>query len=176
MKKVASLVAALLVFFVILAIPIDPTLLAPEAKSVAAVTILMILLWVTGAIPLEATALLPLIFFPVLGVLSPAEVAASYGDQVIFLFLGGFIIAMAMQRWGLHRRIALHIIHIAGTSPQRLILGFMVATAFLSMWISNTATTMMMIPIAVAIILTIIPGRIRILKASTERSRRLQNA
>ena len=158
MKKVASLVAALLVFFVILAIPIDPTLLAPEAKSVAAVTILMILLWVTGAIPLEATALLPLIFFPVLGVLSPAEVAASYGDQVIFLFLGGFIIAMAMQRWGLHRRIALHIIHIAGTSPQRLILGFMVATAFLSMWISNTATTMMMIPIAVAIILTIIPG------------------
>ena len=158
MKKVASILAAFLVFFAILAIPIDPALLAPEAKSVAAVTILMILLWVTGAIPLEATALLPLILFPVLGVLSPAEVAASYGDQVIFLFLGGFIIAMAMQRWGLHRRIALHIIHIAGTSPQRLILGFMVATAFLSMWISNTATTMMMIPIAVAIILTIIPG------------------
>ncbi|CVK34675.1 SLC13/DASS family transporter [Methanoculleus bourgensis] len=157
MKKVASILAAFLVFFAILAIPIDPALLAPEAKSVAAVTILMILLWVTGAIPLEATALLPLILFPVLGVLSPAEVAASYGDQVIFLFLGGFIIAMAMQRWGLHRRIALHIIRVTGTSPRRLVLGFMVATAFLSMWISNTATAMMMIPIAVAIILTIIP-------------------
>src|SRR5690554_4818824 len=129
MKKVASILAAFLVFFAILAIPIDPALLAPEAKSVAAVTILMILLWVTGAIPLEATALLPLILFPVLGVLSPAEVAASYGDQVIFLFLGGFIIAMAMQRWGLHRRIALHIIRVTGTSPRRLVLGFMVATA-----------------------------------------------
>ena len=157
MKKVASILAAFLVFFAILAIPIDPAILAPEAKSVAAVTILMILLWVTGAIPLEATALLPLILFPVLGVLSPAKVAASYGDQVIFLFLGGFIIAMAMQRWGLHRRIALHIIRVTGTSPRRLVLGFMVATAFLSMWISNTATAMMMIPIAVAIILTIIP-------------------
>lgn len=158
MKKVASIIAALFVFFMVLAIPIDPAILAPEAKSVAAVTVLMILLWVTGTIPLEATALLPLILFPVLGVLTPAEVAASYGDQVIFLFLGGFIIAMAMQRWGLHRRIALHIIRIAGTSPKRLVLGFMIATAFLSMWISNTATTMMMIPIAVAIILTIIPG------------------
>ena len=164
MKKVASILAAFLVFFAILAIPIDPTVLAPEAKSVAAVTILMILLWVTGAIPLEATALLPLILFPVLGVLSPAKTAASYGDQVIFLFLGGFIIAMAMQRWGLHRRIALHIIRVAGTSPRRLVLGFMVATAFLSMWISNTATAMMMIPIAVAIILTIIPGTDRALE------------
>ncbi len=157
MKKIASILAAFIVFLAILAIPIDPALLAPEAKSVAAVTTLMILLWVTGAIPLEATALLPLILFPVLGVLSPAEVAASYGDPVIFLFLGGFIIAMAMQRWGLHRRIALHIIRVAGTSPRRLVLGFMVSTAFLSMWISNTATAMMMIPIAVAIILTIIP-------------------
>lgn len=158
MKKVAFILAALLIFLTVLAIPIDPAILTPEAKSVAAVTILMVLLWVTGAIPLEATALLPLIFFPILGVLSPGEVAASYGDQVIFLFLGGFIIAMAMQRWNLHRRIALNIIRVAGTSPRRLVLGFMIATAFLSMWISNTATAMMMIPIAVAIILTIIPG------------------
>ena len=158
MKKVAIIVASLLVFFAILAIPIDPTVLAPEARSVAAVTVLMILLWGTGVIPLEATALLPLVLFPVLGVLSPVKVAESYGNEVIFLFLGGFIIAMSMQRWNLHRRIALHIIRIVGTSPRRLVLGFMVATAFLSMWISNTATTMMMIPIAVAIILTIIPG------------------
>ncbi len=158
MKKVAVIVASLLVFFAVLAIPVDPGLLAPEAKSVAAVTILMVLLWVTGVIPLEATALLPLVLFPALGVLSPVETAVSYGNEVIFLFLGGFIIAMSMQRWGLHRRIALQIIRIVGTSPRRLVLGFMVATAFLSMWISNTATAMMMIPIAVAIILTIIPG------------------
>ena len=151
MKKVAFIVASLLIFFAILAIPIDPTVLAPEAKAVLAVTVLMVLFWVTGVIPLEATALLPLVLFPVLGILSPAEVAVSYGNEVIFLFLGGFIIAMSMQRWGLHRRIALNIIRVVGTSPRRLVLGFMVATAFLSMWISNTATTMMMIPIAVAI-------------------------
>jgi sodium-dependent dicarboxylate transporter 2/3/5 len=158
MSRVTVIIASLLVFFAILAIPVDPGVLAPEAKSVAAVTVLMVLFWVTGVIPLEATALLPLVLFPVLGVLSPVKVAESYGNEVIFLFLGGFIIAMSMQRWGLHRRIALNIIQVVGTSPKRLVLGFMVATAFLSMWISNTATAMMMIPIAVAIILTIIPG------------------
>ncbi|WP_292522504.1 SLC13 family permease [Methanoculleus sp.] len=158
MNKVAFIVVSILVFFAILAIPVDPGLLAPEAKAVAAVTVLMVLLWVTGVIPLEATALLPLVLFPALGILSPVKVAESYGNEVIFLFLGGFIIAMSMQRWGLHRRIALHIIRIVGTSPRRLVLGFMVATAFLSMWISNTATAMMMIPIAVAIILTVLPG------------------
>lgn len=173
MNRVAAIIASLLVFFVVLAIPVDPTVLAPEAKSVAAVTILMILLWVTGVIPLEATALLPLVLFPVLGVLSPAQVAESYGNEVIFLFLGGFIIAMSMQRWGLHRRIALHIIRLVGTSPRRLVLGFMVATAFLSMWISNTATAMMMIPIAVAIILTIIPGTDKSLESLDEKEQAL---
>ncbi len=158
MRKVAFIVASFIVFLLVLAIPVDPTVLAPEAKSVAAVTILMILFWISGVIPLEVTALLPLVFFPALGVLTPVQVAKSYGDEVIFLFLGGFIIAMSMQRWGLHRRIALQIIRIVGTSPRRLVLGFMLATGFLSMWISNTATTMMMIPIAVAIILTIMPG------------------
>ncbi|BBL66988.1 SLC13 family permease [Methanoculleus chikugoensis] len=173
MSKVAVIVASLLVFFAILAIPIDPTVLAPEARSVAAVTVLMILFWVTGVIPLEATALLPLVLFPALGVLSPVKVAESYGNEVIFLFLGGFIIAMSMQRWGLHRRIALHIIRFVGTSPRRLVLGFMVATAFLSMWISNTATAMMMIPIAVAIILTILPGTDRTLQGLDEEQRAL---
>ncbi len=158
MKRVGFIIASLLIFFAILAIPVDPAILAPGAKAVAAVTVLMVLFWVTGVIPLEATALLPLVLFPLLGVLSPVKVAESYGNEVIFLFLGGFIIAMSMQRWNLHRRIALHIIRLVGTSPRRLVLGFMVATAFLSMWISNTATAMMMIPIAVAIILTIIPG------------------
>ena len=158
MKRVGFIIASLLIFFAILAIPVDPAILAPGAKAVAAVTVLMVLFWVTGVIPLEATALLPLVLFPLLGVLSPVKVAESYGNEVIFLFLGGFIIAMSMQRWNLHRRIALYIIRLVGTSPRRLVLGFMVATAFLSMWISNTATAMMMIPIAVAIILTIIPG------------------
>ncbi|MDO5843557.1 MAG: DASS family sodium-coupled anion symporter, partial [Methanocorpusculum sp.] len=93
------------------------------------------------------------------GILSATEAAVPYADKVIFLFLGGFIIAMAMQRWGLHKRIALKIISLTGTSPRRLILGFMIATAFLSMWISNTATAMMMIPIAIAIIATVLPSK-----------------
>lgn len=127
------------------------------AMKVAAVTSLMVIWWITEAIPIPATALVPIVLFPVLGILNPAEAAAPYADKIIFLFMGGFIIAMSMQRWGLHERIALHIIRIMGTSPRRLILGFMVATAFLSMWISNTATAMMMVPIAVAIIATILP-------------------
>ncbi|MCK4270268.1 MAG: anion permease, partial [Methanogenium sp.] len=142
-----------LIIFLIMVIlfPDDP------AMKVAAVTSLMVIWWITEAIPIPATALLPIVLFPVLGILNPAEAAAPYADKIIFLFMGGFIIAMSMQRWGLHERIALHIIKIVGTSPRRLILGFMVATAFLSMWISNTATAMMMIPIAVAIIATILP-------------------
>ena len=95
MKRVGFIVASLLIFFAILAIPVDPAILAPGAKAVAAVTVLMVLFWVTGVIPLEATALLPLVLFPLLGVLSPVKVAESYGNEVIFLFLGGFIIAMS---------------------------------------------------------------------------------
>ncbi|KUG19323.1 MAG: DASS family sodium-coupled anion symporter [Methanomicrobiaceae archaeon] len=158
MNRAATLVLAILLFFLIVLAPIDPAAFPVQARYVAAVTVLMVSLWVTESIPLEATAFLPLILFPLLGILSPAEAAASYADRVIFLFLGGFIIAMSMQRWGLHRRIALNIIAVVGTSPRKVILGFMIATAFLSMWISNTATTMMMIPIAAAIIATVIPG------------------
>jgi len=126
-----------------------------EIQATAAVTILMIIWWVTEAVPIPATALVPLVGFPLFGVLTPAEACAPYADKTIFLFLGGFIIAASMQRWNLHRRIALSIILLTGTSPKQIILGFMVATAFLSLWISNTATAMMMIPIAVAIIGTI---------------------
>jgi len=89
MKRVGFIVASLLIFFAILAIPVDPAILAPGAKAVAAVTVLMVLFWVTGVIPLEATALLPLVLFPLLGVLSPVKVAESYGNEVIFLFPGG---------------------------------------------------------------------------------------
>ncbi|HZD43562.1 MAG TPA: DASS family sodium-coupled anion symporter [Methanomicrobiales archaeon] len=142
-------------FVLVLLLPLP---LSIAAQQVAAVTLLMITWWVSEAIPLEATALVPLVAFPLLGVLTATEAAAPYANNIIFLFLGGFIIAMSMQRWGLHRRIALHIISILGTSPKKMVLGFMVSTAFLSMWISNTATAMMMIPIAIAIIATIFPG------------------
>ncbi|MEW5993564.1 MAG: SLC13 family permease [Candidatus Zixiibacteriota bacterium] len=119
----------------------------------AAVAVLMAVWWVTEAIPIPATALLPVVLFPLLGIMKGKSVAPIYFNHVIFLFIGGFIVALAMQKWNLHKRIALRIILLIGTSPKRIILGFMVATWFLSMWISNTATTMMMVPMAVAIIL-----------------------
>lgn len=157
LKERAGLLAGLVLFLVIVAIPVDPTVMAPAARYTAAVTALMVIWWVTEPIPIYATALLPLFLFPLLGVLNPKTAAASYADQTVFLFMGGFLIAAAMQRWNLHRRIALQIICRTGTSSKRLIFGFMVATAFLSMWISNTASAMMMIPIAFAIVSTLMP-------------------
>jgi len=128
---------------------------SPDAIVIraAAVAILMAVWWITEAIPIPATALLPVALFPVLGILSGKATAATYFNHVIFLFIGGFVMALAMQRWNLHKRIALRIVMALGTGPRQLILGFMVATAFLSMWISNTATTMMMVPIAIAVIM-----------------------
>ncbi len=159
MKKTIGKFLGVLVFLLIILFPVDPSTFPIEAKYVAAATSLMIVWWVTEAIPIQATALIPIVLFPLLGVLSASEVTAAYGDKIIFLFMGGFIIAMSMQRWGLHERIALFIIDKMGTSPRQLILGFMVATAFLSMWISNTATAMMMVPIAIAIIATVLPKK-----------------
>jgi sodium-dependent dicarboxylate transporter 2/3/5 len=124
----------------------------PAVTRTAAVAALMAIWWITEAIPIPATALLPVALFPLLGIMPGKAVAATYFNHVIFLFVGGFIMALAMERWDLHRRIALRIIMLIGTGPSRIVLGFMVATAFLSMWISNTATTMMMVPIAMAII------------------------
>ena len=157
MKKLICMLLGLVTFFLILLLP-ESIIDSWMVKATAAVTILMIIWWITEAVPIEATALVPLIGFPLLGVLSPGVASSAYGDKIIFLFLGGFIIAISMQRWNLHRRIALNIIKKVGTSPKKLILGFMVATGFLSMWISNTATAMMMIPIAIAIIATILPN------------------
>lgn len=127
--------------------------LSNSGRCLLATSGLMAFWWITEAIPIPATALLPLCLYPLLGILPMVEVARNYGDENIFLFLGGFFIAMAMQKWQLHRRLALHIIRWIGTSPRRLVLGFMCASAFISMWISNTATTMMMYPIALAVIL-----------------------
>jgi len=124
-----------------------------DAKRASALASLMAIWWITEAIPIPVTALLPIVLCPFLQIMTAKEIALPYADRNIFLFMGGFFIAMAMQRWNLHKRIALHIIRIIGTSPRRIVLGFMLATAFLSMWISNTATTMMMLPIAMAVIM-----------------------
>lgn len=122
------------------------------ARRTFAVTVLMACWWISVAIPIPATSLLPLVLFPVLGVLPSGKTAVVYANNNIFLFMGGFVLALGMERWGVHRRIALHIVRVVGTNPSRMVLGFMVATAFLSMWISNTATTLMMLPIALAVI------------------------
>lgn len=122
-----------------------------EAWWVAAIAVLMAAWWITEAIPLAATALLPFVLLPTLNVVSVDEVGEAYANPVIFLFLGGFLLASAVQRWGLHRRLALLTIAVVGTRPQRVVLGFMLASGGLSMWISNTATAMMMLPIALSV-------------------------
>jgi sodium-dependent dicarboxylate transporter 2/3/5 len=139
------------VFLLLLALP-APAGLSPQGMSVAAVAALMAVWWISEAIPLPATALLPILLFPLLGVLDGVEVTRAYGNHLIYLFLGGFLIAVTMERWNLHHRIALHTIRLVGVTPHRIVLGFMLATAFLSMWISNTAATMMMVTIALAVL------------------------
>ncbi len=129
-----------------------PDGLAFEARAVLATTLWVATWWITEAIPIPAASLLPIILLPMTGALDSGTVTSAYGDNIIFLFLGGFLIALAMEKWNLHKRIAVTIITLVGTSTNRLILGFMVATGFLSMWISNTAAAMMMVPIGTAII------------------------
>jgi len=124
----------------------------PAVTNTLAVAFLMAVWWITEAVPLAITSLIPVALFPFLGIMDGRDVSSTYFNHVIFLFIGGFIIALAMQKWNLHKRIALKILIFTGVSPGRILLGFMIATAFLSMWISNTATTMMMIPILLSII------------------------
>ncbi len=122
------------------------------AQKMAAVALLMATWWMCESIPIPATSLLPIALFPLLGIMKTQAATAPYANHLIFLFMGGFIIALAMQRWNLHRRIAMNIVRLVGFSPGRLIFGFMVATAALSAFVSNTATTVMMMPIGLAII------------------------
>ncbi|MDZ7781214.1 MAG: DASS family sodium-coupled anion symporter [Gemmatimonadota bacterium] len=145
-----GLVGGVAAFVLLLLVP-APEALSVEAWRTAAVAVLMAAWWMTEAIPIPATAMVPLVLFPILGVLDGASAAAPYANELIFLFMGGFFIAVTMERWGLHRRIALSILSFVGTGPKQLVLGFMIATAFLSMWISNTATTAMMLPIGLAV-------------------------
>ncbi len=112
----------------------------------------MICLWVTEALPMPVVALLPLVLFPLLNIAPLAATASSYANPVIFLFMGGFMLGLAIEKWNLHRRIALNIVRLTGTSGDKIILGFIIATGALSMWLSNTATTMMMLPIAMSVI------------------------
>lgn len=126
--------------------------LAHAGRATAAVAVLMATWWLTEAVDLSVTSLLPLALFPLLGVAPITDAAAPYADPVIFLFMGGFILGLAMQRWGLHTRIALITIRLAGTRPRMLVAGFIAATAMLSAWVSNTATAAMMLPIGVSVI------------------------
>ncbi len=128
------------------------------ACRVISVVFLMLTLWISEAVPIPVTALLPMILFPLLEVMPLKDVTSNYSHPIVYLFFGGFVIAIAMQKWQLHRRIALSIVRKTGTNANGIILGFMLATAFLSMWISNTATTVMMLPIAVSVLEIILPA------------------
>lgn len=137
--------------FLVTMLWISPEGMSSQAQAVLACTLWISTWWITEAIPIPATSLLPIVLFPLTGALEIGEATSSYGDPTIFLFMGGFMIALTMEKWNLHKRIALTIISWVGTQPSRLLLGSMIATGFLSMWISNTATAMMMVPIGMAI-------------------------
>jgi sodium-dependent dicarboxylate transporter 2/3/5 len=149
--QLAGLLLGPILFLLVLSLDLDPD--KPIITSMAAVAVLMATWWITEAIPLAATAILPMILFPLMGIMTGMAAAPLYFNSTIFLFMGGFMIALAMERWHLHRRIALRVIKTVGGGPSRIILGFMGASAFLSMWISNTATAVMMLPIGLSIIL-----------------------
>jgi sodium-dependent dicarboxylate transporter 2/3/5 len=139
-------------FFLLITFLVPETFISPGANKVLAVGAWMVTWWVSEAVPIPVTSFLPLILYPLLGVMSMREAAAPYANPIIFLFLGGFMIALALEKHRLHERIALNLIRVTGTSGNGIILGFMIATAFISMWISNTATAMMMLPIAISVI------------------------
>ncbi|MDH7445749.1 SLC13 family permease [Aquimarina sp. 2201CG14-23] len=148
-KKI-GLIAGPLLFLLLINLPI--VLVSEIADKVLSVAVWMIIWWITEAVSISVTALIPLILFPLVGVLDLKTVSQSYGSPIVFLFFGGFVMALALEKVNLHKRIALTIIKITGTSPDRVILGFMIATAFMSMWISNTACTVVMLPIALSVI------------------------
>lgn len=148
-KKIGLLLAPIL-FFIVVNLPFH--LVSETGDAVIAVALWMVIWWITEAVHIAVTALLPLILFPLLKVMPAADVGANYGSPIIFLFFGGFVLALALEKVNLHKRIALTIIRMTGTTPNKVILGFMIATAFMSMWISNTASTVVMLPIAISVI------------------------
>ncbi|WP_027137121.1 SLC13 family permease [Gaetbulibacter saemankumensis] len=148
-KKIGLLFGPL--FFIIIKF-LTPEIISSEATTVIAIAAWMIIWWVTEAVSISVTALLPLLLLPLFKIMSMADVGANYGSPIVFLFFGGFVLALALEKVNLHKRIALNIIKYTGTTPNKVILGFMLATGFMSMWISNTATTVMMLPIALSVI------------------------
>lgn len=151
LKRLIALIAGPALAVLLFVLPV-PEGMNPEAWRLVALAVWMVVWWLGEAVPIPATALLPIPMMPLLGIEKMKPVAANYGHTLIFLFLGGFLLAAAMQRWGLHKRIALKIVSFVGTSPGGIIGGFMVATAFLSMWISNTATTIMMFAVGLSVV------------------------
>ena len=154
MKLTKNIVGILLgpFCFILVLIFFNAEGLSYEAKCILASTIWMAIWWVTECVPIPVTALLPIVLFPLTGGMDLATTTASYGHKLVYLFVGGFIIALAIEKWNLHKRLALTIIKFTGTNKSKVILGFMLATAFLSMWISNTATSIMILPVGLAII------------------------
>ena len=138
--------------FIVTMLFFSPAELSYEGKTVIAVTLWVATWWITEALPIPVTSLLPILLLPLAGNITSAEVTSSYGNDIIFLFLGGFFLAAALEKWNLHKRIALLILMVMGTKTNKLLLGFMFATGFLSMWISATATAMMMMPMGLALI------------------------
>ena len=132
-----------------------PPDLAPAGRHVAAMAVWMAIWWASEAAPFAVTALIPLAFFPLLGIESMKQAAAAYANPVIYLFLGGFVVAMALERWDVHKRIALNIFALVGTRARALVGGMMAAAALISMWIANTSTTLMLLPIAVSIVVVV---------------------
>ena len=148
-KKIGLILGPLL-FFIIINLPFE--ILSQKGDPVIAVSLWMIIWWITEAVSISVTALLPLVLFPLLKVMPMVEVGSFYGSPIIFLFFGGFVLALALEKVNLHKRIALNIIKLTGTTPNKVVLGFMIATALMSMWISNTASTVVMLPIAMSVI------------------------
>lgn len=149
-SKTLGLFAGPLLFLILANLPFE--LISPKGDPVLAVAVWMVTWWITEAVSISVTALLPLLLFPLLKIMDIDAVGANYGSPIIFLFFGGFVLALALEKVNLHRRIALNIIKLTGTSPNKVVLGFMIATAALSMWISNTATAVLMLPIALSVI------------------------
>ena len=149
--RLVALIAGPVVALVLWSLP-SPEGMPAEAWRLVSLASWMVIWWLGEAVPIPATALLPIPLMPLYGIGDMGPVAANYAHPLVFLFLGGFLLAAAMQRWGLHRRIALRIVKVVGTSPGGIIAGFMLATAFLSMWISNTATTIMMFAVGLSVV------------------------
>lgn len=148
-KKIGLFLGPLL-FIVFQFLPFE--IISEKADTVIATAFWMVIWWITEAVSISVTALLPLLLFPVFKVMAIDSVGANYGSPIVFLFFGGFVLALAIEKVNLHKRIALNIIKKTGTTPNKVILGFMIATAFMSMWISNTACTVVMLPIAMSVI------------------------